>query len=51
MTFPWEQCDFRPELVKDPRTGLWPGQRDEYDLPDFLRRLSLEDSPPAKAPS
>jgi hypothetical protein len=37
MTFPWEQPP-RPELVKDPATGLWPGQKHPEDIPDFLRR-------------
>ena len=31
---PWE----RPELIKDPMTGLYPGQRDPLDIPDFLKR-------------
>ncbi len=45
MTFPWEQppepvkdVAIRPELQRDPLTGLLPGQRDPLDLPDFLNR-------------
>jgi hypothetical protein len=28
----------RPELQRDPVTGLWPGQQHTGDIPDFLRR-------------
>lgn len=35
--FPWQTAT-RPELTKDPVTGLWPGQATPEDLPDFLRR-------------
>ena len=36
MTFPWETKPVRPELIKDPVTGLYPGERD--GIPGFLRR-------------
>jgi hypothetical protein len=39
MTYPWEQPKpVRPELVKDPVTGLYPGQKDHDDTPGFLKR-------------
>jgi hypothetical protein len=47
MTLPWEAPTPvpppkppRPDLAKDPVTGLWPGQRTPEDLPDFLRRTA-----------
>lgn len=54
MTFPWEAVPYvvhppvklpwvRPELVKDPVTGLYPGQRHPDDIPDFLRRVRMPD--------
>jgi hypothetical protein len=55
MSMPWDKppepvrapCDVstkpvRPELVKDPVTGLYPGQADAYDIPGFLRRVREE---------
>ncbi len=55
MTFPWEQppepikdVAVRPELQRDPLTGLLPGQRDPLDLPDFLNRVK---GPQVTAPS
>ena len=42
MTFPWEAKDEetetppRPELRRDPETGMWPGEA-EHGIPDFLR--------------
>lgn len=52
MPLPWETPQPEPEkpsapfalppvdpiYVKDPVTGLYPGQRHELDIPDFLRR-------------
>jgi hypothetical protein len=29
----------RPELIKDPVTGLYPGQKDHNDIPGFLKRV------------
>jgi hypothetical protein len=48
MTFPWEQPPplpfpgTRPELIKDPITGLYPGQKDRNDIPGFLKRAKPE---------
>jgi hypothetical protein len=46
MTFPWENTKPRmpweplpPALIKNPLTGLWPGQQHPLDIPDFLRRV------------
>jgi hypothetical protein len=36
----YEKPPLRPDLAKDPVTGLWPGQRTPEDLPDFLRRTA-----------
>jgi hypothetical protein len=41
MTFPWEQSASRLELIKDPITGLYPGERD--GIPGFLRRVRMPD--------
>jgi hypothetical protein len=44
MTFPWEiPPPVRPELVKDPVTGLYPGQKDHNDIPGFLKRVRMPD--------
>lgn len=57
--YPWEQPDYRDaqraarnaleatrsQLIKDPVTGLWPGQKHPEDIPDFLTRRG---SPPTK---
>jgi hypothetical protein len=40
---PWDAKPARPELVKDPVTGLYPGQLDADDIPGFLRRVRTED--------
>jgi hypothetical protein len=50
MRAPWDVPDdipgflvpvpsVRPELIKDPITGLYPGQMDADDIPGFLRRV------------
>jgi hypothetical protein len=41
MTYPWETkpVPVRPELIKDPVTGLYPGQKDHDDIPGFLKRV------------
>jgi hypothetical protein len=36
---PWDAKPVRPELVKDPVTGLYPGQLDADDIPGFLKRV------------
>jgi len=33
----------RPELVKNPITGLYPGQRDADDIPGFIKRVRMPD--------
>lgn len=51
MTYPWEwpptQLEFvkpvRPELTKNPFTGLYPGQQHEDDIPGFLKRVRMPD--------
>jgi hypothetical protein len=43
MNYPWEAKPVRPELVKDPTTGLYPGQRDPDDIPGFLKRVRMPD--------
>lgn len=43
MTFPWETKPVRPELMKDPVTGLYPGQQHPDDVPGFLRRVRMPD--------
>jgi hypothetical protein len=40
---PWDVKPVRPELVKDPVTGLYPGQLDADDIPGFLKRVRKED--------
>lgn len=40
LALPWN-APTRPELVKDPVTGLWPGQQIKDDIPDFLKRKVL----------
>lgn len=41
---PWDvpSKPVRPELVKDPVTGLYPGQIDADDIPGFLKRVRTE---------
>lgn len=36
LALPWATPS-RPELTKDPVTGLWPGQAHPMDIPDFLK--------------
>lgn len=47
MLMPWEigvvMPPVRPELVKNPFTGLYPGQRDADDIPGFLKRVRMPD--------
>jgi len=43
MTSPWIAKPARPELTKDPVTGLYPGQKHEHDIPGFLRRVRMPD--------
>lgn len=43
MTAPWDKPVERPELVKNPFTGLYPGQRDADDIPGFLKRVRMPD--------
>jgi hypothetical protein len=48
MKMPWDvpSKPLRPELVKDPVTGLYPGQIDADDIPGFLKRVREESSKP-----
>lgn len=54
--FPWEPD---PLTVRNPTTGLWPGQEHPLDIPDFIRTFrattiwtpSPAASPPAPAPN
>ena len=39
---PWDTKPVRPELIKDPVTGLYPGQLDADDIPGFLKRVRKE---------
>lgn len=44
MNMPWEKptptdAPLDPLLIRNPITGLLPGQRDELDLPEFLRAV------------
>lgn len=42
---PWDvpsKPAVRPELIKDPVTGLYPGQLDADDIPGFLKRAQKE---------
>lgn len=55
MTYPWEavavpapqpdssgfRYEVRPELIRDPITGLYPGERN--GIPGFLRRVRMPD--------
>ena len=47
MTRKTEHLPVRPELQKDPVTGLWPGQQHPLDIPDFLRRTSSAPTTPS----
>lgn len=40
FTPPWDWERRNPLLVKNPVTGLWPGQKHPLDIPQFLRRTS-----------
>jgi hypothetical protein len=48
MNYPWEAKPVRPELVKDPITGLYPGQRDPDDSAR-RQRIILSDEQTVRA--